>query len=396
MQRVTILSGLVAASSLVLTILAACSLTVSPGEYAQGTGEDDAGVGLPRPQVPPGGARVLLLAGQRKALDPKDFGFEIMETVEVIVQADGTVGNFFYDRAPPILGLNYAQALIDNGKLIATASTDRGRRGQPQIAFAPIDGPSGALTGNWSLIDFDASVQGRASTLLVKPSRMVIAGGFETVPTEDGGSAPSWNGKVFTVSVDIDKRTATNPTPVEGSALSGAHGQTRLVVNKDFLYAVGGRDEAGFIATVDVARIGADGTPGAFVATEPLPAPTLIPEVVAASGRLFTIGGVVDAGRVSPKVYVTKVNETDGTVGAWSEAPALPKGLAVGGAVFLKDKLYYFGGIQQNALPDGGTVDDVSDVIYALDVPADGTFGTWREVGKFPSPRAGLTAVVLP
>jgi len=397
MHRVTVTRGVVAAASLVLSVLAACSLTVSPGDYAQGGAVDAA---APRPPVPAGAARVILLAAQRTSFNQDhDDGFAIKETLEGIVQADGTVGQFFYDRAPPVETFGYAQATLDNGRLITSAvvAPRRVRAGSPQIAFAPIDTPSGALTNDWSLLDVDGSVQGRAAVLLVRPSLLVAAGGTESVATEDGGTTAVWNGKVFTASVDIEGRKTGGWTPLAG-ALSGGHGQGRLLVNKDYLYVIGGSSEAGAIDTVDVARLDGEGKPGAFAATEHLPVPTLLPEVTVAAGRLFAVGGVVGADQlVTAKVFSAPIKDGDGTVGPWTEGPSLPTSLALGGLLFHKDRLYYFGGIRQTPNEAGGIpVQDAVDTIYAADVGADGTLAPWRDVGKLPAPRAGIAAVVLP
>jgi len=388
-RRATVTRSIVAISSLVLSILAACSLTVSPGDYAQGDGDAAARV---VPPVPPGGARLLLLAGQRETFNSKDNAFFIQETAQAIVQADGTIGGFYYDRAPPLSVNRYAQALIEDGKVITSGtSATRG----PQIAFAPLDTPTGALTGDWSLLAPDGSVQDFSSTFLVRPSLFVSMGGTESVALEDGGTAPVWNGKVFTASIDLDGHKAGGLALLNGASLASARGQARPLVYKDFLFAVGGRNEAGFVPDVDVSRLGADGTPGPYQATSPLPIATRLSELTTGAGKLFALGGLVDGDHPTDKVFFATIQD-DGTLGTWGEAPPLPASLALGAGLFYKDKLYYFGGIRQSIADGGGDRNDPVDTIYALDIAANGTPGAaWREVGKLPSPRGGLAAVIF-
>ncbi|WP_394848200.1 hypothetical protein LZC95_12125 [Pendulispora brunnea] len=397
MHRVTVTRGVVAAASLVLSVLAACSLTVSPGDYAQGGTSDAA---APRPPVPAGGARVLLLAGQRKAVGTADLDWSIEETMAGIIESDGTVGQFLYDRAPPIETSDYSQATIDNGRLLITAFV-RGRfRGQPtppRLAFAPIDTGSGAITRDWSMVEMDASaVPSQSSVSLVRPTMLVASGGVEPATLEDGGPTTVLSAKVLAASVDLDGRKAAW-APLEG-ALSGARSGARSFVHKDFLYVIGGRVEGGALSdVVDVTRLGADGKPGAFTAATKLPVAMGIPEVISAAGKLFVVGGLTSGDRVTAKVFAAPINEADGTLGPWVEGPAMPAALALGAVAFHGNRLYYFGGIAQT-LNDAGAVADQNptDGIYALDVAADGTLGTWRPVGKLPAPRGGLAAVVLP
>ncbi|WP_394826879.1 hypothetical protein [Pendulispora albinea] len=378
-----------AGCSLVLSILAACSLSVSPGEYAQG--DSDASSRVPPPSVPPGGARVLLLGGQRDPYFAEESGsyLFVRETVQGLVQADGTINGFYADRAPPLSVNRYAQLLLQDGKIMTSGNSPvEGLK----VAFAPIDPSSGALTADWSVLKPDGSVPESSSNLLVRPSLLVSMGGTESVALEDGGKTPVWTGKVFTTPVDMNGRTIGRPAVRDGITLSKARGQSQLFVHKDFLLAVGGRDDTGYLGDVDVFRIGEGGTLGPSKAASALPIAPRVPEVAIGSGRIFVLGGVLDD-HPTEKVHFATFGD-DGTIGPWTEGPALPRKLALGAGLFYKDKIYYFGGIQETSGEGGARLQTV-DTIFALDVPAGGPSGTWREVGKLPSPRGGLAAVIF-
>ncbi|WP_394837686.1 hypothetical protein LVJ94_12320 [Pendulispora rubella] len=399
MHRVTVTRGVVAAASLVLSALAACSLTASPGDYAQGGNKDAA---APRPPVPAGGARILLVGGQRKTVDGLDNEWAIKETIAGIIEADGTVGQFFYERVPPVETTDYVQATVDNGRLlVASLVRTRGTFDltPPRLAFARVDTASGAIVNDWSTVDVgDASaLKQSASVSLVRPTLLVASGGNLNIRGEDGGPPTTeFNANVFSASVDLENRKMGDWVPSSGP-LSAARSGARSLVYKDFLYVVGGRNEAGVSDVVDVARLGADGKPGAFAATTKLPAPTLVPEVIAVAGKLVVVGGVGRDSHVTAKVFSAPINEADGTLGPWVEGPAMPEPLALGAPLLHKNKLYYFGGVAQKFDDAGGVIDqNPTDGISALDVAADGTLGAWSQAGKLPAPRGGLAAVVLP
>ncbi|HWL88525.1 MAG TPA: kelch repeat-containing protein [Polyangiaceae bacterium] len=378
-----IAAALGAGSALVISILGACSLTASPGDYAQGGGVD-AAPNVSPPPLPPGGTRVLLLAAQRPTFRPNDDA-RIQETVSAIVRADGSVGDFFFDRAPPLLTGAYGQALVDHGNVILLANSS------PAVAFAPLDPDSGALGADWSAMLPDGSIQGLATTFVVPPSLLVAAGGFVEVPV-DGGTTTEYNGNVFTATIDVAKRTAGAFVPSPAS-LVGARGQARLVVSGAHLFAVGGRRDDVVVDDVEVAHLGEGGKPDAFVATARLPLPVR-PEVTVGGNRLFSVGGLIDRFHPTDRVFAAVIHDDDGRLEPWTTLPALPVALALGGAVFVNGKLYYFGGLSEVPDGDAGPLAVAVPTVYVLDVDANGS--RWTVAGNLPAPRAGLAVTVMP
>jgi len=257
----------------------------------------------------------------------------------------------------------------------------------------------GALTSDWSLLDPDGSVPAYASTLLVRPSTLLAAGGLVSTTDEDGGISSVWTKTILTASIDINGHKAGQLAPLGRAALTVGRGQARLLVDNDLLFAAGGNSsDTAFADAVDVAHIDANGVPGPFAATEHLPTPILLPELAAGGGKLFAIGGVIGEiigdNQVTAKVHVATIR-ADGALSPWSAVPDLPIALALGGALVHDNRLYYFGGQREVVTSDGGIGNQVVDTIYALDLLPTGGFGTWREVGKLPAPRAGLAVVIF-
>ncbi len=380
--------GALAASALFISVLNACAVSSAPGDYAQGTREG--GAAVPRPPVPAGGARVLLLGGERDAVNGDDQVF-IQETMEIIVRADGSVGDFFYDRAPPIR-LPYAQAVLQNGTLLGLTSQ--------AVVLAPIDTASGTISDNWAALqpaDGGASPPGSTGLLLARPTLQVMAGGSITVDV-DGGRETQYQDEVLTASLDLAGKNR-GPFAVAQGKLTKARPQPRLAVYRDaFLYAVGGWDAAGKGApvfdTVEVAPLRADGTLGDFAATESLKTAAR-PDLIINGSYLFAVGGIVEGVKLTNEVWYAHIKD-DGALEPWQKAPSLPANLTLGALFVVNDKLYCAGGLtlEDN---DAGAVSHAVDSILSLDLGPNGVAGDrWVPRGTLPAKRGGYAAVVMP
>jgi len=382
-------------------VTAACSLTVSPGDYAQGpapkvdataaeAATDDSG------QTPAGGSRLLVFSGQRQRLVPIDNGTSISEAASAAVADDGSLGPWTFHSSPPLVG-RFDNAFVTEGRLFV--------QNLNAIMVAQVDDikASNGQSASFTLLRPDGGPQGDPRFFQVGPAMMLSVGGSDVV---DGGTV--WNGKIFGAGVDVQSKTVAE-WRLLGTTIA-KRGYAALVRYKDFLYAVGGRDgddKSGLSNLVDVAALGPDGAPIAFAATEPMVrdaakahkvlGPTVATAPLAAGGMLFSIGGVIDATNdtLTDVVLAARIHDEDGKLDKWAVAPPLPGALRAAGAIFLKGRLYVIGGLGKAVLGDAST-DSLTDAIVALDVAADGTLGAaWRPVGKLPGARSNVMAVAF-
>lgn len=89
--------------------------------------------------------------------------------------------------------------------------------------------------------------------------------------------------------------------------------------------------------------------------------------------RVYAVGGN-QAGSRSAAVYTAPISEA-GVVGAWTTSTALPATVSEAGLVVTKNRVFLLGGYVSSVL---------SNVIYSAAINADGTLGTWSNVGTLP------------
>lgn len=150
----------------------------------------------------------------------------------------------------------------------------------------------------------------------------------------------------------------------------------------DYLYKMGGAIWGSSYATVQFAKINADGSLGAWASTTSLPAARCQSGSAVFNGYVYDLGGFV----YGPNAYIATVSyaraNSDGTLGAWSDATPLPTARGLFGTVACNGYLYILGG-------NDGTV--LSSVHYARINP-DGSLGAWISATPLTSARAGLNA----
>jgi outer membrane protein assembly factor BamB len=114
-------------------------------------------------------------------------------------------------------------------------------------------------------------------------------------------------------------------------ALPQIAGELAATIANGWIYVVGGHSvtgSGGALNTVYAARIGANGTLGAWASLTALPQARWDLGVVAVNGFLWAIGGYNSAARPTNTVYRAPLNASNGTIGAWVALTALPSGVA--------------------------------------------------------------------
>jgi len=229
----------------------------------------------------------------------------------------------------------------------------------------------GTLTGWSASTPFPYTISyGQA---VVTKNRVYVFGGFIN---------GSYTATVYTALINADGTlgawtTSENslPTPV---------GFSQIVVTKNRVYSLGGANSSGSITAVYTAPINSDGTLGVWTtSSNSLPVAIRNSQVVVTKNRAYLLGGDVN-GTNSSVVYTAVIN-SDGTLGAWSNANNnLPGGIAYSQAIVTKNKVYMLGG--HNGSP--------VSTVYTAPVNADGTLGTWSTSTSLPAVLSNSQAIV--
>jgi len=157
------------------------------------------------------------------------------------------------------------------------------------------------------------------------------------------------------------------------TSLLEANGCPATAATSTHVYALGGRTNVGYTTAVRYAVIGQDGTLGAWTNATALPAARAYACAAATETRLYFVGGE-DAGGPSAAVYRAAINP-DGSIGAWSAASSLPQARSKAALIRTGDYLILSGG--------NNGVAPVFEVYYAH-INADGSLGAWTATTSLP------------
>lgn len=150
-----------------------------------------------------------------------------------------------------------------------------------------------------------------------------------------------------------------------------------------FLYSVGGVDNDAPIANVDRAPINADGTLGDFAALAPIPRATGGMTGAMVNSVIVIAGGSLGAA-VTDQSYSAVVN-ADGSLGTWTDIGSVQNFRMHPGSIVNGTRMYVMGGFNDPTVWD--------DVVSAT-VNADGTISGWAAAGKLPAPRSHFSATL--
>lgn len=100
---------------------------------------------------------------------------------------------------------------------------------------------------------------------------------------------------------------------------------------------------------------------------------------VTGNGTIFVLGGLDAMGAATATVYEASLDAA-GSVGAWTEATALPDARYAFGAVVFRGRLYVAGGNDATDTPVA--------TVYSAPINGDGTLGMWSALPDLPVPVA--------
>jgi len=159
-----------------------------------------------------------------------------------------------------------------------------------------------------------------------------------------------------------------------------------LVAHRGYLYLLGGKTGSEeYLDTVRIAAVGESGQLFAWREGTALPTARAFHSVIACADYLYLIGGRDEAGYFDDVWYIYV--GSDGNLGSnWTKSGfSLPEGLAAAAAFILDGRMYLAGG----ANPEGASSQLLSARIWR-----DGKTGLWAPTTKYlPSPRAGAAVL---
>lgn len=148
------------------------------------------------------------------------------------------------------------------------------------------------------------------------------------------------------------------------------------IVTKNRVYILGGSNDSIFVSTVYTCTINADGTLGAWGSGTSLPIAVAYHQAVVYKNTAYIIGGYIEGSGATNQVYMSQI-KVDGTLGSWVLVSNLPSTLFGGEAIVIGDKLYVIGGA-------GGSGTPVYNTVYVSTFNSNGTIGTWSSASALP------------
>jgi len=211
----------------------------------------------------------------------------------------------------------------------------------------------------------DGTITAWATSSNVLPSTLfgltsVTANGY--VYAIGGSNGSSAQTSVYYAKLNADGSTGTWTT--NGNTLPAARICASSVVASGYVYVIGGVNASncnGGSGTTYYAKLNADGSTGAWsTSSNSLPGGTNRDQhtSVVSNGYVYVIGGCIANCGPTSTVYYTRLNPSDGSVGAWSTSSyALPDVSYAQGTVIANGYVYVIGG--------RGSAGQSSNVYYA-------------------------------
>lgn len=156
------------------------------------------------------------------------------------------------------------------------------------------------------------------------------------------------------------------------SSLPDNINENQVVVTKNRVYSIGGRNATGVVNTIYTAPINSDGTLGAWALYGTTPSSYSFRQAVVVNNYLYLIGGYNDSIVATSETLYTTINP-DGTLGSWSTAAPIPLPIARSKAFLTKGKIYIVGG---NSL-SGSCI----NAVYIANLNSSGFITSWS-LGK--------------
>ncbi len=244
------------------------------------------------------------------------------------------------------------------------------------------NGSSFLSTVYYSKVNTDGSLGGwnTTSTLpaILRGAGTAVSNGYLFVVGGENGSTQL--STVYSAKINADGSVATwnslNTLPVISN-------NAAVVAVNGYLYNIAGFNGSLRFSTVYYAQINGNGTIGTWNTTTTIPQVLQLSRAATYNGYIFLTGGNNVSNAEVSTVYSAAV-KPDGTLGTWATLNTLPNPLGYHAAIANNGYLYVMGGLNGATYQSG---------VYAAQIKADGTIGTWASLNTLPTPTyyAGVT-----
>jgi N-acetylneuraminic acid mutarotase len=234
--------------------------------------------------------------------------------------AAGTLSSSWSVYEPLPAGRFYHASVLVGGRLYVVGGTGTGT----DVQMAEV-----GAGGEWqSMPALPAGVERHA--LVAHGGRLYVLGGAQQATVDTV--------LVATIATDGTLSSWTPAAPLS----ERSEGHAALVI-QDRLVLLGGRRDGTYLSAVRSASISAlDGTLGTWSQLAPLTSPRGWHRALLHDGRVYVLGGLTASGKVSTVEWASV--KTDGTLGPWQTATALPGARDSHAAVIVDGKMYVIGG----------------------------------------------------
>ncbi len=169
----------------------------------------------------------------------------------------------------------------------------------------------------------------------------------------------------------------------DGPALPGGRGGEAIGLVGDTVIVVGGRN-TGFLRSSALATVQPDGTLGEWIAGPSIPEGRFHISGAVSGRWMYASGGLAmragNATEARPEVYGARLGD-DGTLGAWQAMTPLPEPISHHASFVHEGWLFVAGGL-------GGDPFNSHDMprltVYRARIADDGTLGAWEPVNQLP------------
>ena len=314
--------------------------------------------------------QTVLITGAAGFGPGNDEGGVTLASTVTRATVTGGLGAWSSQPSFPTARWFHGSAVYNGFVYVAGGATDTaGTSGTTSVYFAPLN--SDGTTGAW--------VQTASLLVSALGQRAVAYDGYLYVV---GGELSGSQNADASVQVAKINANGTLGTFVQTTALPAGRYRGAVAAWNGYLYVAGGWPGGSGVpgtATTYFARFNADGTVGAWQTSTSLPSGRYNNEGLAWDGHLYSLGGIVGPSD-SNEAWVATLDPATGAVGAWTQTTNLPITLNGIAAAALDGAVYVFGG-------------DNSAAVYGATIQADGSLGSFRAQASLPGPRGHLDAV---
>ena len=195
-----------------------------------------------------------------------------------------------------------------------------------------------------------------------------------------GGSNGNSLSSIYTAAINADGTlgtwTAYGTLPTQSSWASS-------FITRNRIYLLGGHDGSNYTSAIWTTQINSDGSLGTWENVGALPGVIHTAAVIVTRNRVYLLSGRNNSGYNN--IAYTAPIDSDGILGTWVAAGSPPQTYSGAQAFVTRNRAYLIGGRDANA---------AQTVTYTASVNADGTLGTWTTSNPLPAPNHGCELIV--